>query len=70
MSRENTEVTLDFLNETAELKEQLHQHGKALARIEHWHNRLGQGTEPSEAREAEWGTLETVLRIFKEEANR
>ena len=56
-----------LLHEIAELKEQLHKYDKAIARIQHWHDRLGHGTEASEAREAEWKTLETVLRIFKEE---
>lgn len=61
------ESTAKLLNELTELKEQLHKHSKAIARIEHWHDRLGKETEASEASEAEWKTLETVLRIFSEE---
>lgn len=52
------ENTAKLLNEISELKEKLHKHGKAIARIEHWHTR----TESIEKQ-----TLETVLRIFKEE---
>ena len=55
--------TTKLLDQIAELKEYRHQIGKALARIESWHDRLGQGVEPSE-------TLEMILRIFKEEMNR
>ena len=55
---ENTAKLLDHI---AALKEYKHQTIKALARI-------GEETEPNEARQTERETLETVLRIFKEEA--
>ena len=59
--------TTKLLDQIAELKEYRHRVGKALARIGHWHNRVGKETAASEAREAEWKTLETIVRIFKEE---
>ena len=65
----DTEAMSELLNENAELKEQSHQHGKALARIGHWHTRKVSNPN-AQARITEKETLETVLRIFKEEANR
>ena len=62
---ENTAKLLDHI---VALKEYKHQTIKALARIGHWYGRLGEETEPNEARQTERETLETVLRIFKEEA--
>ena len=64
----DTEAISELTNENAELKEQLHQHGKALARIGHWHIRKVSNPN-TQARIIEKETLETVLRIFKEEAN-
>ena len=61
------ENTTKLLDQIAELKEYRHRVGKALARIDHWHNRVGENTEAFEAKEAEWKTLETIVRIFKEE---
>ena len=57
----NSEERLEMYNEIAELKEQLHQHGKAIARIENWEKVAGPNSG--------W-TLKRVLDIFKEEANR
>lgn len=62
---QNTEEKLEMYNEIAELKEQLHKHDKAIARIEHWH--IAKLNENTQARIVEKETLETVLRIFKEE---
>ena len=58
------ENTAKLLGEIAELKEKLHKHDKAIARIESWYDRVGL---EAKAREIEWRTLWTVLRIFKEE---
>lgn len=61
------EHTAKLLGEIAELKEYKHRVGKALARIGHWHDLVGGDTAAFEAKEVEWGTLESILRIFKEE---
>ena len=58
--------TAKLLNEISELKEKLHQHGKAIARIEHWHTRKVSNPN-TQARILEKETLEEVLRIFDEE---
>jgi len=62
-------LSTKLLTEIAELKEQLHKHGKAIARIEHWHTRKVSNPN-TQAREVEKQTLETVLRIFKEETEK
>lgn len=54
------EHTAKLLGEIADLKEYKHQVGKALARIEHW-------CDNGNPDITEKATLETVLRIFKEE---
>ena len=58
---QNTEEALEMSHEIDELKERLHEHGKALARIEYWSNtNAGPNTHQ---------TLERVLSIFKEEVS-
>ena len=72
------ENTTKLLNEIAELKEKLHKHGKAIARIEHWHSATSiisisaakTQKENAQAREVEKGILEMVLRIFEGEGVR
>ena len=57
----NTEGVSELVNEIDELKERLHEHGKALARIKYWSNtNAGPNTHQ---------TLERVLSIFKEEVS-
>ena len=60
------ENTAKLLGEIAGLKEKLHKHGKVIARIEQWHTRKVENPN-AQARLTEGETLETVLRIFKEE---
>ena len=60
------EHTAKLLSEIAKLKEKLHKHDKAIARIGYWLATLPRTDNP-QARETEKQTLETVLRIFKEE---
>ena len=57
--------TAKLLNEISELKEKLHKHDKAIARIEQWYTIKPH--ENTRARIIERETLETVLRIFKDE---
>ena len=52
-------TTAKLLDEIAELKEKLHKHDKAIARIENWQQNAV--TEPNKQ------TLGRVLDIFKEE---
>ena len=60
------ENTAKLLDEIAGLKEYKHQVGKALARIENWDTRKVSNPSTQE-RITEKETLETVLRIFREE---
>ena len=60
------ENTAKLLDEIAKLKEKLHKHDKALARIGYRLATYPRSVNP-QARETEKQTLEAVLRIFKEE---
>lgn len=57
--------TAKMLDEIAGLKEELHNHKKAIAEIKFW-LLVETGEKNAMAREIERQTLETVLRIFKE----
>lgn len=57
------ENTAKLLDEIAKLKEKLHKYGKAIERIEQWLTSYPN----TQTRIPEKETLETVLRIFKEE---
>ena len=60
--------TAKLLDEIAELKEKLHTHDKALARLEQWLWFTRDVSNPNtEGRKVERETLKAVLRIFKEE---
>ena len=58
--------TAKLLDDIAGLKGKLHQHGKAIARIEQWLTR-DVSNPNTEGRIVERETLKAVLRIFKEE---
>ena len=60
------ENTAKLLGDIAGLKEKLHKHDKAIARIEQWLTR-GVSNPDTEGRIIERKTLEAVLRIFEEE---
>ena len=59
------ENTAKLLDEIARLKEKLHKHDKAIARIEQWLTR-DVSNPNTEGRIVEKATLKAVLRIFKE----
>ena len=65
----DTEVVSELQNEIDELRDYQHRTEKALARIEHWHTRRVSNPN-TQARIMERDTLETVLRVFKEETER
>ena len=62
----DTEVLSELQNEIDELRDYQHRTEKALARIKYWHIRKVSNPN-TQARINEKETLETVLRIFKEE---
>ena len=60
------ENTAKLLDEIAKLKEKLHKHDKAIARIDQWLTR-DVSNPNTEGRTIERETLKAVLRIFEEE---
>ena len=65
----DTEVLSELQNEIDELRDYQHRTEKAIARIESWLS-IQTGKENTEERKIVKQTLESVLRIFKEEAKR